>query len=251
MLFRGGKSLRSRPSFAGTGLLERMRSTTFALLGLTAAMGLGLVLTLSQQSWPLLPSAPIPGFSSGEGRVHEATRLEAVDAVAAAQPAPKLASGGAREEADGGSDRPSPDRSPSGVEESRQLVTTPSPTPAAPPSDDADGASPSEPAPVAAAPSASATVSNPSPPAPAPSTGSSASGPSPITASTNQGKSKPKSKPPKGKSRSYAPPPAPAPAPPPAKVKDEPAPAPVSEESAADPKAREKGNGNAYGHSKK
>jgi hypothetical protein len=49
-----------RPSLAGTGLAERMRSTTFALLGLTAAAGLGLVAIFSQPGWPLLSPDPLP-----------------------------------------------------------------------------------------------------------------------------------------------------------------------------------------------
>jgi hypothetical protein len=79
MLSRRGKLLSrllAKPSFAGTGLLERMRSTTFALLGITAAMGLGLVAVASQQSWPLLPGAPIPGVP-WSGEVEEATVVAA------------------------------------------------------------------------------------------------------------------------------------------------------------------------------
>ncbi|HXV04613.1 MAG TPA: hypothetical protein VFP23_01760, partial [Solirubrobacterales bacterium] len=43
----------SRPSLLGDGLLERARSTSFAMLGLTAAVGLGLVALALNQSWPL------------------------------------------------------------------------------------------------------------------------------------------------------------------------------------------------------
>jgi hypothetical protein len=50
----------SLPSLAGTGLTERLRSTTFAVLGLTAAAGLGLVAIFAQPGWPLLSQAPIP-----------------------------------------------------------------------------------------------------------------------------------------------------------------------------------------------
>jgi hypothetical protein len=48
------------PSFAGSGLPERMRSTAFALLGLTAAAGLALVAIFAQLSFPLLEPAPLP-----------------------------------------------------------------------------------------------------------------------------------------------------------------------------------------------
>jgi hypothetical protein len=48
------------PSFAGNGLPERMRSTTFALLGLMAAAGLSLVAIFSQSGLPLHSLAPLP-----------------------------------------------------------------------------------------------------------------------------------------------------------------------------------------------
>jgi outer membrane biosynthesis protein TonB len=65
-----------RPSLAGRGLPERMRSTTFALLGITAAAGLGLVAIFSQQSWPLLSPDPLPSAPAGSEAVHEAMIVE-------------------------------------------------------------------------------------------------------------------------------------------------------------------------------
>lgn len=49
-----------RPSLAGDGLPERMRSTVFAFLGLTAAAGLALVAIFAQLGFPLLSPTPLP-----------------------------------------------------------------------------------------------------------------------------------------------------------------------------------------------
>jgi len=48
------------PSFAGRGLPERMRSTAFALLGMTAAAALFLVAIFAQLNFPLIEPAPLP-----------------------------------------------------------------------------------------------------------------------------------------------------------------------------------------------
>jgi hypothetical protein len=47
-------------SLTGDGLLVRLRSTMIALLGLVAAVGLGLVAVVSQIGWPSVVSGPIP-----------------------------------------------------------------------------------------------------------------------------------------------------------------------------------------------
>ena len=72
-------------SLAGTGLPERMRSTTFAVLGLVAAAGLALVAMFALPGWPLLSPAPLP---SGPARDTVG------EAVALSQPSPDLAGGG-------------------------------------------------------------------------------------------------------------------------------------------------------------
>lgn len=66
---------RRLPSFAGTGLPERMRSTAFVFLGLTAAAGLALVAIFAQLNFPLLPPVPLPGGSSEGGSVAKAVAL--------------------------------------------------------------------------------------------------------------------------------------------------------------------------------
>jgi hypothetical protein len=91
----GQRSLRSaaRASVLGNGLLERTRSTTLALLGLTAAIGLAMVALALNQGWPLIEGAPIPGLGGG----HEAVGGASVAAPATGRGGhPGLASGAAR-----------------------------------------------------------------------------------------------------------------------------------------------------------
>jgi hypothetical protein len=64
-----------RFSFAGDGLPERMRSTAFAFLGLTAAAGLALVAIFAQLSFPLLSPAPLPSEPTAESAVARAVAL--------------------------------------------------------------------------------------------------------------------------------------------------------------------------------
>jgi hypothetical protein len=80
------KSLR-RPSFAGNGLPERMRSTAFAFLGLTAALGLALVAIFAQLSFPVLSPAPPPAGPAREGAVSNSLALGQGSGIAALQPA--------------------------------------------------------------------------------------------------------------------------------------------------------------------
>lgn len=69
------RRLRSIPraSVLGDGLLERARSTSLALLGLTAAVGMAMVALALNQGWPLIAGAPIPGFGDKHQAVGEAT----------------------------------------------------------------------------------------------------------------------------------------------------------------------------------
>jgi len=69
------RSLRSaaRASVLGDGLLERARSTSLALLGFTAAIGLAMVALVFNQGWPLIPGAPIPGLGDGHEAVGDAS----------------------------------------------------------------------------------------------------------------------------------------------------------------------------------
>lgn len=65
--------LPARSTVLGGGLLERARSTTLALLGVTAAFGLCMVALALNQSWPLLADSPIPAAPAGDAAVDEAT----------------------------------------------------------------------------------------------------------------------------------------------------------------------------------
>jgi hypothetical protein len=76
-----------RPSFAGSGLPERMRSTAFAFLGLTAALGLALVAIFAQLSFPVLSPAPPPAGPAREGAVSSSLALGRGSVIAALQPA--------------------------------------------------------------------------------------------------------------------------------------------------------------------
>lgn len=72
---RGHRWLRSpkKPSVLGGGLLERVRSTTLALLGVTTAVGLAMVALALNQSWPLIAGSPIPGAPSQQEAIGKAT----------------------------------------------------------------------------------------------------------------------------------------------------------------------------------
>ncbi len=242
--------LAARPSLAGNGLLERMRSTAFALLGVTAAMGLGLVALIAQQGWPVLPFSPIPGPPVGHVAVHEATavarsprgaskgaghrvRARALPAagpppVQAPSPGSRLA--GAHQVASHQAPPPSPgDGQPGGGDGSQPTPAgqaAPAPAPSAPP---ATAPPPPDSSPVATAPS--------------PSQGSVASSSSHGRGKTSSG-SKEKGHQSEAESHSPAPPPTPpveTQAGSPGQVE----PSPGPEES---PGSSGRGRGHAYGH---
>jgi hypothetical protein len=75
-IFKSGPLASLRlPSLAGSGLPERMRSTVFALLGMTAAAGLALVAIFAQPGFPLLEPVPLPNQSPARQRVADARAL--------------------------------------------------------------------------------------------------------------------------------------------------------------------------------
>jgi hypothetical protein len=160
------------PSVLGSGLLERARSTTLALLGMTTAVGLAMVALVLNQSWPLLADSPIPAAPARQEAIGKATVATSATpdasrsgrspaAHATRSDSPRVASRG-----DGsGARAPQVDSMPSA-----ELVVAPS-APAEPQGDAAAGAgkpSPSTP-PAGKAPQAPASpVSAPVRPEPAP-----------------------------------------------------------------------------------
>lgn len=74
-------------SVAGQGLPERMRSTAFAFLGLTAAAGLALVAFFAQLGFPLLSPAPMPSDPSRANAVAEAEVVATNPGLSASVPA--------------------------------------------------------------------------------------------------------------------------------------------------------------------
>lgn len=177
-----------RLSVSGSGLPERLRSTIFALLGLTAAAGLALVAIFAQPGFPLLEPVPLPGGPAAKESIADAEKLPPVQGRApsaakgktAVPSAPTEGTGGDRASggsapggvgADGGSSAgvPAPaDPAPAGAGSggngsggARHPAHTATPHPAPTPEPSSPAAPASSPKPVAPAPQA--TASSPSP----------------------------------------------------------------------------------------
>jgi hypothetical protein len=166
------------PSIAGTGLSERMRSTTFALLGLAAAAGLGLVAIFAQPGWPLLSPAPPPTIPA-QGPVANAVALgHGPKHTAIARRTSATAAGGGVGASGGagsvpgsrthpalGVPTPIPSTPSGGVARHPASDAAPAPAPASAPSPEAvpTAAPAPEPAPVPSAPEKAARASS-SPP---------------------------------------------------------------------------------------
>ncbi|MCW2987298.1 MAG: hypothetical protein JWM24_236 [Solirubrobacterales bacterium] len=239
-----------RPSFAGRSLVERMRTTAFALLGVTTAMALGLVALVSHQSWPYLPVGPVPSYQPEHGRIDSAIALTpavvelgispaeppahsvlAGDGPGVTAPNQSRLSGSHRVTSHSAASDPAPGQP--------GAAGAPSPTPGAVPTSPAAQSAPS--APVATPISAPPAAPTPAPTTPSPS-------PAPVVAA-NPGKghaygkekasAAPKPKPPHPAPTSTPIVPAAVPAPPPVPVA---ASAPGSSDDPGN------GHGHAYGH---
>ncbi len=171
----GHRWLRSRktPSVLGGGLLERARSTTLALLGVTTAVGLAMVALALNQSWPLVAGSPIPGVRSGQEAIGKATVAAQVTANAP-DSGPTGAGGSPRSDrsrvagGDDGDGAQAPDVG-SAPSASAELVVAPS-APAEPQGDAPSGAPEPNPAPspTGKTPQALAPPPEPAQPEPAP-----------------------------------------------------------------------------------
>jgi hypothetical protein len=177
-----GKPLFSarRPSIAGQGLPERMRSTVFAFMGLTAAGGLTLVAIFAQMSFPLLSPAPLPSDPSRANAVAEAEVVTAGHGLETAVPAGRTGgevggrqanagaagggfSGGSRNTAAAPSTPATPVEEPTGTGGAGappSAAPTPAPSPAPTPA--------STPAPAPSPAPVAPSTPEPAPPQPAP-----------------------------------------------------------------------------------
>jgi outer membrane biosynthesis protein TonB len=184
-----------RFSFAGNGLPERMRSTAFAFLGLTAASGLALVAIFAQLSFPLLSPAPLPSGPAGGSAVSEAVALDHSQrpSVPAGEQAHRSGAVGTESDRGGGPGggkddhavapvaaaptpptAPAPDEGASGgrAVDPPGTEVAPTPAPSAPPQPAPAAASPPAPAPVA---KPAPTPARPAAPTPPPAPGNSQS----------------------------------------------------------------------------
>jgi len=95
----------SPSTLVGDGMLVRLRSTTIGILGLVAAVGLGLVGFVSNQGWPGVFGGPLP---------QAPTRLVENDSISAPPVALRRSVQGGRHHPGRGSAHASPDSGPEG-----------------------------------------------------------------------------------------------------------------------------------------
>ena len=230
-------------SFAGQGLPERMRSTAFAFLGLTAAAGLALVAFFAQLGFPLLSPAPMPSDPSRANAVAGAKVVATNPGLGASSVPARAQWGAAAQDVPdrGGSSQPvqadprtadaapvvSPEPASSGVGRggaTAEPVETTAPSPAPAPAE--------SPAPASSPPPAAAPVPEPAPselPKPEVRPASSKP-PKPEPRPVKSKPAKPEAKPAKVKSEAK-------PEPKPAKPEAKPAPAPSFEPAPVPPPA--------------
>jgi len=158
----------AKPSIFGDGLPERLRSTSFALLGITVAAGLVLVGLIFHQSWPVVPDLPIPGIPpEHEAAQERAVVAEAVDPEEVRVRARAVETGRSGALADpAGAVRPRSQLTAADRVAAQPAVPNPDPDPAPPVGEQPPGGAPAAPPP--ATPQPVEAPSPPSQPSPAP-----------------------------------------------------------------------------------
>lgn len=142
----------SGSSLIGDGMLVRLRSSTLAILGFVAAVGLAMVAAVSQQGWPDVLTGPLPQAPSADF-----ARNDPIAAPVDAFAPPPVFAGIERSPRDRPKRRPGSSNAvaASKLTGARQVAAAPSePAPAAPTA---------TPEPVAAAPAPPAAASAPTP----------------------------------------------------------------------------------------
>jgi hypothetical protein len=179
------------PSLLGDGLLERARSTSFALLGLVAAVGLAMIALVLHQGLPIPAGGPLPDIGGEREAIGDASV-----AAQARNRSGYTVRGGASGRQGSKASTPPQNRTAGGTPagsrspRSEGLVVSRA-TPVGPSEEGSPGGSPPSsgpvsqipPSPPAAAPSPSPEVPSPTPP---PQTGPSPS-PQPVLASDDSG----------------------------------------------------------------
>jgi hypothetical protein len=154
------------PSLAGESLLDRLRNSTIALLGVVAAVGLGIVAFAANQGWPEFLNSPFPTLpkqSVGEAQVVAEPAGPTAHPVGRPGQATAVTAG-----RQGGGGGPAPGRGGSSHDEQHSAVGPAGQTPTHGPGA-AEPGSPTAP-PVGAPPAPVVTQPPQSTPAPGPST---------------------------------------------------------------------------------
>ncbi len=139
-------------------MLLRLRRASIALLCLVGAVGLSLVVFISQLGWPDVLSGPLPGGPAKVGKVHDAVALHSPPAVGGGTAVRSLGGVTAGKVAKSGKKRASGSPTSSHLGRSHGLTSAPvaTPGPSGPaPSPPTSTPAPSGPAPVVSTPASS------------------------------------------------------------------------------------------------
>jgi hypothetical protein len=146
-------------SLAEGSMLLRLRRASIALLCLVGAVGLSLVVFISQLGWPDVLSGPLPGGPAKVGKIHDAVALHSPSAASGGTAAGSLGGVTPGRVAKSGKKQASGSLTSSHLGRSHGLssapVATPGPSGLVPSSPTSTPAAPSEPAPVVSAPASS------------------------------------------------------------------------------------------------